>query len=654
MNKKLKNLLQIKNSFLIVLVMIQCLIVALATLLTRMALANIDRNEAEKRVAVETFVTGAIDHGTSAVEPTVSTLAANDTYMRLFASGDRAQLLKVTQPLFEELAKRNDVKQMQFTQADFKVFLRVHNPQVFGDDVTSSRPTLVECITQKQPVAGLEQGRSGYGFRAVTPAFYEGRFLGCIELGLDLSQSFLETLNANYPGRWALVNLDKGTALTRDQTVLATLNEPSNSEILSKDFSTPDAVRHDLMNFKPYFQYLKGTEEVALYIPVRNFRGDVALYVRYVSPTPYYMTVRRMVLNAAVISVLGMFLTGFAFSLLYRGIRTPVQQLVLETEKIKNFDLKDKVEIKASLVELEKLIRAIADMKMGLQSFQKYVPSDLVRQLIETQQEARIGGKLKELTVFFSDIADFTSITEDLPPNELTHQLSEYFDQVTKIILAHRGTVDKYIGDAVMAFWGAPYDLEDHALLACKAALRCQREIKILSARWKSEGRYEFHTRIGLSTGEIVVGNIGSEQRLNYSVIGDSVNLASRLESLNKQYHTSIIISEATYQSCAAQIEARLIDFVVVKGKLEPVRIYELIGERGDISPRQKQSLILFSRAIDAYIAREFERALESLYELQQREPNDAVATLYIERCKQYLISPPEAGWRGAFRYTTK
>jgi adenylate cyclase len=327
---------------------------------------------------------------------------------------------------------------------------------------------------------------------------------------------------------------------------------------------------------------------------------------------------------------------------------------VLETEKIKNFDLKDKVEIRASLVELDKLIRAISDMKIGLQSFQKYVPADLVRQLIETRQEARIGGKLRELTVFFSDIADFTTITENLPPNELTHQLSEYFDEVTKIILAHRGTVDKYIGDAVMAFWGAPYDLADHALLACRAALRCQREIAALSVRWRSEGRYEFHTRIGLSTGEIVVGNIGSEQRLNYSVIGDSVNLASRLESLNKQYKTSIIISEDTYQSCSAMIEARLIDFVVVKGKLEPVRIYELIGERGDISPRQKQSLILFSRAIDAYLSSDFNRALELLNELHEREPKDAVASLYLERCRQYLVTPPEADWRGVFRHTTK
>ena len=232
-------------------------------------------------------------------------------------------------------------------------------------------------------------------------------------------------------------NLDRGTSLTTDAALVAFLNEPAGSSIRNPNYSTPDNILKSLRSSQPYFEYLKSSEEMALYVPIRNFKGDVALYVRYITPTTYYSTVRRMVLNAFVISLLGMVLTGLAFSMLYRGIKIPVLALVAETEKIKNFDLKDKVEIKASLVELEKLIKAIADMKMGLQSFQKYVPANLVRQLIETHQEARIGGKLKELTVFFSDIAHFTSITEDLPPNELTLQLSEYFNEVTNIIMEH-------------------------------------------------------------------------------------------------------------------------------------------------------------------------------------------------------------------------
>ena len=650
---RFRNLLQIKNSFLLVLVLILGLILSLSTLLTRLAIQNIEASEAAKRQSVVTYVTNAFAQETKAVLPGAETLAANQDYVRLFSAGQRDPLYAAALPLFTEL-KKTGVKQMQFTGADFKVFLREHNPAVFGDDVTTNRPTLVECITQKHTVAGLEQGKSGYGFRAVTPVLNNGALVGCAELGDDLDARFLEALNQTYPGRWAIVNLARSTSITRDTAVLATLNEPNDSQILSANYTTPDKIVGSLRGLKPYSEYLRNSQEMALYIPIRNFRGEVSLYVRFLSPTPYYQAVFRMIENSAVISVIGLLLTGIAFWMLYRGIRSPVHQLVQETEKIKNLDLSEDVNIDASLVELRKLVAAVSDMKMGLRSFQKYVPENLVRQLIQTQQEARIGGKLKELTVFFSDVADFTAITEDLAPNELTIQLSEYFNVMTKAIAEHQGTVDKYIGDAVMAFWGAPVDLPDHALLACRAALACQRELDTLSARWRAAGKYEFRTRIGLATGEVVVGNVGSDQRLNYSVIGDPVNLASRLEGLNKQYKTNVLISEDTYQSCAEHIEARLIDFVVVKGKAEPVRIYELIGERGDISPRQKESIKIFSKAIEAYLDADFHGALNLLQQSKTRDPEDAVIDLYVARCEQFKATPPPKGWRGLHTFHTK
>lgn len=634
--------------------LILVLVIGLAVLLTRQTLLNIDANEAEKRDSVTRFVTNAVEQGSSGAQIAVLAAAANQDYMTLFAAKDRQALLNATHGLFDKLKRDHGIRQFQFTGSDFKVFLRVHNPEVYGDDVTTTRPTLVECITQKHLVYGLEQGRSGYGFRAVVPAYNNGAFLGCIELGSDLDVDFLKTLNANYQGKWAVVNLEKGLNLVSDTSLLASLNEPPDSAILNPNFSTPGPVLNSVRESKPYYQYNSGSEEMALYIPLRNFKGDVALYVRFVSHTPYYSTVRSMVMKAVIISIAGLLLTGLVFSVLYRGIKNPVQKLVVETEKIKNFDLKDEVKIDASLTELETLITAVADMKIGLQSFQKYVPSNLVRQLIDTHQEAKIGGKLKELTVFFSDIANFTSITENLPPNELTIQLSEYFNEVTNTILDHKGTVDKYIGDAVMAFWGAPVDMEDHAVIACRAALECRRRLEALSRKWKAEGKYEFHTRIGLSTGEIVVGNIGSDQRLNYTVIGDPVNLASRLEGLNKEYRTSIIISEATYEKCRKYVEVRLLDFVAVKGKSDPVRIYELIGERGDISPRQKESLSMFAQAMELYISRDWDEALVLLRKLLTREPADFVTQLYIDRCVRFKAQPPDAEWVGQYIYTTK
>jgi class 3 adenylate cyclase len=648
-----KRFLLIRNSFLLVLILIQLLLTGLAFMLTRLTLRTIDEHEAETREHVIRYVTNTVDNFSANAEVSALAVAANERYMQLFAQKDREGLLKLASPFLVEL-KQHNIKQFQFTSADFKVLLRVHNPSVFGDDVTTSRPTLVECIAEKHQVAGLEQGRSGYGFRSVAPAVLEGQFLGCVELGSDLDQDFLEKLNANYAGRWAIVNLDKGVNLTRDVSVLNSINEPAGSDILSRDYTTPAPILKSLLDLQPAYEYRPKSEEMVLYIPVRNFKGTPALYFRYVSHTPYYATVRAIIINALVISLLGMLLTGLVFRALYGAIRNPVHQLVIETEKIKNFDLKDRVVINTSLTDLQTLVKAVADMKMGLQSFQKYVPANLVRQLIETNQEARIGGKLRELTVFFSDISDFTAITEQLSPNELTLQLSEYFDHVTAAILAHKGTVDKFIGDAVMAFWGAPIEIENQAFQACGAALECQRQVRELSKKWKAEGKYEFRTRIGLNTGEIVVGNIGSEQRLNYTVIGDPVNLASRLEGLNKAYQTEIIISEETYERCRDSVEVRLLDFVIVKGKSEPVRIYELIGEKGDISPRRKEFITRFNKAIDLYLAREWDAALKILSTLLEKEPEDFVTKLYIKRCQEFEANPPDPDWVGQFRYETK
>jgi class 3 adenylate cyclase len=642
--------LRIKNSFLLVLVLIQVLIIVVAVLFTRIALKIIDDAEAEKLGSVISFVVNTIEQASSSALTGVLAVAANDQYMGLFQARDRDALLGATEDLFSSL-KAHGVKQFQFNLPEFKTFLRVHNPLVFGEDFTTERPTLVSCITEKKVVYGLEQGRSGYGFRAVTPAYHRGQFIGCVEMGSDLDERFLEDLNANYRGKWAIVRIEKSLNLTQDMPVVATLNEPQGGTIFSNDFTTAEPILVSIGNSQPYSLYDPKTEEMSLYVPIKNFKGNVALYVRYVSKTAYYGAVRTMVVNALGILLVSMVLSGLVFIFLYREIKNPVQKLVTEMEKMKNFDFGEKKEvINTSLVELAILVKGFEDMRMGLQSFQKYVPANLVRQLVETHQVARIGGKSKELTVFFSDISGFTKIAENLSPNQLTTQLSQYLDQVTNTILEGKGTVDKYIGDAVMAFWGAPYEMEDHALQACRAALRCQQRIRELSGRWKAEGKYEFNTRIGLSTGDIVVGNIGSEKRLNYTVIGDPVNLARRLETLNKEYKTSIIISQHTYEKCSKYVEVRPLDFVIVMGRAEPVAIYELVGESGDLSIKQKEFIGLFKSAVNFYLVRDWDRAIHILDLLAEKDPQDYPVKLYLERCRRFKMTAPDEHWQGEYR----
>ncbi|HUS28713.1 MAG TPA: adenylate/guanylate cyclase domain-containing protein, partial [Kofleriaceae bacterium] len=254
---------------------------------------------------------------------------------------------------------------------------------------------------------------------------------------------------------------------------------------------------------------------------------------------------------------------------------------------------------------------------------------------------AELRGQLRELTVYFSDLAGFTSLAETRRPDELVTFLSEYFDDMSKIIAAERGTVDKYIGDGIMAFWGAPLPLEQHAVHACIAALRCQERVRELS-----KSGVELVTRIGLATGEVLVGNIGSTERLNYTVMGDIANLASRLEGLNKQYGTDLLISEKTYEQARSKIVARPLDVVAVKGKKEGVRVFELLAIRGEDKAAEAIE-DASTRALTAYLARDFATAIAAWNEVLAKRPADKAATTMRDRAQAFATTPPPPEWTG-------
>jgi adenylate cyclase len=217
-------------------------------------------------------------------------------------------------------------------------------------------------------------------------------------------------------------------------------------------------------------------------------------------------------------------------------------------------------------------------------AFQRYVSPDVVDQLVDNPAALAFGGEVRDLTVLFTDIRDFTTYTERHPPQEVVHTLREYLTAMADQVIANKGTLDKFIGDAVMAIFGAPVRYPDHALRACRAALAMIDQLEKLQAKWVAEGREPFRMGIGINTGEMVVGNLGSEQLFDYTVVGDGVNLGARLESLNKEYSTKrhIIISESTYEAARDAIEVRRLGEVLVKGKTRPVVIYELLGLRDD------------------------------------------------------------------------
>jgi adenylate cyclase len=286
--------------------------------------------------------------------------------------------------------------------------------------------------------------------------------------------------------------------------------------------------------------------------------------------------------------------------------------------------------------------------------FSQYLNPSVVNELIAHPEKLRLGGEKKELTVFFSDIASFTNFSEKLDAVDLVGILNEYLSAMTDIIMKNNGTLDKYVGDAVMAVWGAPMELPNNALHACRAALEMQEKTREIAARWELEGKPKLVVRMGLNTDFMVVGNVGGSARFDYTVIGDAVNLASRMEGANKTYGTRIMISERTLSLVKDTFICRELDYLVVKGKTEPIRVFELIGEHSTVSAEMKEVVEIFSRGLTLYHDRQFKKAVIEFTKALKLKPDDGPSTLYLGRSKEYVKKAPPKDWNGVFELKTK
>ena len=275
--------------------------------------------------------------------------------------------------------------------------------------------------------------------------------------------------------------------------------------------------------------------------------------------------------------------------------------------------------------------------------FSTYVNKTVVDALVANPEKLVLGGERKELTVFFSDIEGFTTISQHLSPEELVTLLNEYLDVMSGIIFKNDGTVDKYEGDAVMAFWGAPLPQDDHALRACTAALQMQEALEDLNRSWSALNRPFLKVRIGINTGEMVVGNMGATGKFAYTVMGDSVNLASRLEGTNKEYRTRIMVSRRTYELVEQKILGRELDRITVKGRTEPVTTYELIAMRDrPLEPAMERFLALYAGGMECYGRRRWTDARKKFEEALKIRPDDYPAKLHFLRMQKYETTPPE------------
>ncbi|MCW5936694.1 MAG: adenylate/guanylate cyclase domain-containing protein [Fimbriimonadaceae bacterium] len=358
---------------------------------------------------------------------------------------------------------------------------------------------------------------------------------------------------------------------------------------------------------------------------------------------------------ALAVLAMGGVVVAVVFSLLLaRSVSLPLQELSAETARIRSFDLEPRPLPTSRIKEIDWLAEGMEQMKTGLRSFEKLVPTDYARWLVESGQEAKLGGERRHLTVYFADIIGFTALSERMEPEALVEVLAEYLDVLSGEVLRLGGTVDKFNGDDVMAFWGAPKAATDHAYLACRAALQSRATISQLHSEWREQGIPRLRASFGIATGDVVVGNVGSRRRMNYTVIGDSVNLASRLQGLNKYYETEVLINEAAREEAGERIVTRLVDLVSVAGREQAVPVYELLALASSCAP---ETIALASRHNDAmrlYRIRHFAESVEAFDSVLRLRPDDGPAKILRARAHRFSKDPPSDDWNGSIEVRVK
>jgi adenylate cyclase len=378
-----------------------------------------------------------------------------------------------------------------------------------------------------------------------------------------------------------------------------------------------------------------GTEGwmVAILAPESRYTADLVAFERTFLLT-YGVTVCFLVGIAAV-----------SLTALRRGL----SQIARGTSRMRDFDFGAREE-KSRIRDVDDVMGGLERAKTVVRAMGKYVPIDLVRRLYESNQDPELGGELRDISLLFTDIEAFTTLSEKLPPSELAKRLGDYLAAMTNAIEATGGTIDKYIGDAVMAMWNAPSPVPAHPIRACRAVLACKAATRELYASKAWSGLPPLNTRFGIHADRVMVGHFGAPSRLSYTALGDGVNLASRLEPLCKQYGVMSLASETIAQVAKTEFEFRHVDRVAVKGKTKGIDVYELLGAKGDDIPNLALAR-RYEEALDAYLRRDFGRAIAILEAQRDDDPPSAVL---LDRCRECLVHPPPAAWTGTHVASSK
>ncbi len=368
----------------------------------------------------------------------------------------------------------------------------------------------------------------------------------------------------------------------------------------------------------------------------REFRLDdeIALWIGVLVPEDDFLSdVKRQRAIILMTTLAAIALASLLAVLMARSYSAPLTALARQSHRFRDLDLSESEDVPSNLLEVRALAEAHERMRRALDSFSRYVPTDLVRELLTRGEAARIGGRSATLTILFTDLHGFTALSESMSAADLVKLMARYFEVLLESLSRGGATIDKLLGDGLIGFWGAPKPNEDHAADAVRAVLACRDELEGLHQELRVPGRPPLHTRFGLATGEVVVGNVGSPTRLDYTALGDAVNLAERLEELNREYGTEILAGGQLRAATEGVIHWREVDSVRIRGRSESIPVHEPLGLRGEVSAERLEWARRYEEALALYRSQRFEAAAEVLSDLAGREERSATALRLWIRC---------------------
>ncbi|OIN99273.1 MAG: hypothetical protein AUJ49_11360 [Desulfovibrionaceae bacterium CG1_02_65_16] len=495
--------------------------------------------------------------------------------------------------------------------------------------------------------------------------------------GLDLTltnlSDFLRAARIGASGSLVLFNTDGQLIAYSDEarlTRMATTRGGGTVAVRSEvqDLHDPVAqaayalfTKNGRAAFETQRMTVDGTAYLVSVRPMRelNSRGD---YMAIIAGEKDFMTTAERMRTQGVLFALGLLALGVPLLLFVSAnLARTLGRLTEEAERISRLEMDSSQTIISHIDEVDRLGEAVSHMRAALFSACRYLPLSLVRQVACSGKIPCLGGERRDITLLFTDVQNFTSLSDDMPPEDLMAAMSEYFEIVGQAILKSEGTIDKFIGDSVMAFWNAPLATENHVENACLAALRLSQASQELNARRKESGGPVMLTRVGIHTGTAIVGNVGASDRMNYTALGPVVNLASRLEGLNKYYATRILVSHDVRDKARRNFLFRSVDVVVPKGVREPLPIFELVGAMpqspyADVAaPRAMLGFCSrWERAMALYRTVQWEKALEEFSALRAAAPEDFVAAMYVQRVRRLLANKPGKDWKAVQKFMHK